>query len=77
MGSLRVEWNLWQIPTLHGGFPFVESVNRNRCAHSFRDAPIYLAPSQFEAGFMSAAHSESEIEITVLAAERAFKQSSV
>jgi glutamate-1-semialdehyde 2,1-aminomutase len=38
---------------------------------------VYLAPSQFEAGFMSAAHSENEIEITVLAAERAFKQSSM
>lgn len=34
----------------------------------------YLAPSQFEAGFMSAAHGENELEITVRAAEQAFRQ---
>jgi len=34
---------------------------------------VYLAPSQFEAGFMSAAHGEREIEITVRAAETALK----
>ena len=33
---------------------------------------IYLAPSQFEAGFMSAAHSESDLEKTVAAAKVAF-----
>ena len=31
---------------------------------------IYLAPSQFEAGFMSAAHSEADIEKTIRAAEK-------
>lgn len=35
---------------------------------------VYLAPSQFEAGFMSAAHGEREIEITVRAAEVALKE---
>ncbi|MGQ0604083.1 MAG: glutamate-1-semialdehyde 2,1-aminomutase [Anaerolineales bacterium] len=35
---------------------------------------VYLAPSQFEAGFMSAAHGENELEITVRAAEQAFRQ---
>lgn len=30
---------------------------------------IYLAPSQFEAGFMSAAHSDEDIERTITAAE--------
>ncbi len=34
---------------------------------------VYLAPSQFEAGFMSTAHREKEIEITVRAAEVALK----
>ncbi|MBI4315628.1 MAG: glutamate-1-semialdehyde 2,1-aminomutase [Chloroflexi bacterium] len=33
---------------------------------------IYLAPSQFEAGFMSAAHGETEIEATIAIARRAF-----
>jgi len=34
---------------------------------------VYLAPSQFEAGFMSIAHSEEDIERTVEAAARAFR----
>jgi glutamate-1-semialdehyde 2,1-aminomutase len=34
---------------------------------------VYLAPSQFEAGFLSSAHSEQEIDFTVRAAETALK----
>jgi glutamate-1-semialdehyde 2,1-aminomutase len=34
---------------------------------------IYLAPSQFEAGFMSTAHGEVEIQATIQAAEETFK----
>ncbi|HUX42059.1 MAG TPA: glutamate-1-semialdehyde 2,1-aminomutase [Rectinemataceae bacterium] len=33
---------------------------------------VYLAPSQFEAGFMSLAHSETDIDATIAAAEEAF-----
>ena len=33
---------------------------------------VYLAPSQFEAGFLSAAHGEAEIEDTIAAAAAAF-----
>ena len=33
---------------------------------------IYLAPSQFEAGFLSTAHGEAEIDATINAAARAF-----
>jgi glutamate-1-semialdehyde 2,1-aminomutase len=36
---------------------------------------IYLAPSQFEAGFMSLAHSDEDIERTVDAAAEAFRLS--
>lgn len=32
---------------------------------------IYLAPSQFEAGFLSTAHSEADIDMTLAAVERA------
>ncbi len=31
---------------------------------------IYLAPSQFEAGFLSTAHGDAEIDKTIAAAER-------
>ncbi|HRW07689.1 MAG TPA: glutamate-1-semialdehyde 2,1-aminomutase [Caldilineaceae bacterium] len=35
---------------------------------------IYVAPSQFEAGFVSTAHGEAEIAKTIAAAERVFKE---
>jgi glutamate-1-semialdehyde 2,1-aminomutase len=35
---------------------------------------IYLAPSQFETAFVSAAHTEADIEITIAAAAKCFKQ---
>ncbi len=38
------------------------------------DSGIYLAPSQFEAGFVSAAHSTQDIEATVKASYMALKQ---
>ena len=33
---------------------------------------VYIAPSQFETGFVSVAHSEEDIEATIAAADRAF-----
>jgi glutamate-1-semialdehyde 2,1-aminomutase len=36
--------------------------------HGMLDAGVYLAPSQFEAGFISTAHGEEEIRRTVEAA---------
>ena len=38
------------------------------------ESGVYLAPSQFEAGFMSTAHGEAEIGATIAAAQRAFHQ---
>lgn len=40
--------------------------------HGMLDNGVYLAPSAFEAGFISAAHGEREIELTLAAAEKAF-----
>jgi glutamate-1-semialdehyde 2,1-aminomutase len=41
-----------------------------RYFHGMLQAGVYLAPSPFEAGFVSAAHGEAEIEATVEAAGR-------
>ena len=41
--------------------------------HGMLDSGVYLAPSQFEAGFLSTAHSETDIEKTVRAAATAMK----
>jgi glutamate-1-semialdehyde 2,1-aminomutase len=40
--------------------------------HWMLDRGVYLAPSQFEAGFVSAAHSEADIARTVAAAQEFF-----
>lgn len=44
----------------------------NRFFHAMLDAGHYLAPSAFEAGFVSAAHSADDIAATVAAAEAIF-----
>ena len=40
--------------------------------HGMLDRGVYLAPSQFEAGFISTAHTSADIEATVRAAESVF-----
>jgi len=44
----------------------------NRFFHAMLDEGVYLAPSAFEAGFVSAAHSADDIGKTVAAASRVF-----
>jgi glutamate-1-semialdehyde 2,1-aminomutase len=41
--------------------------------HGMLDEGIYLAPSQFEAGFMSAAHSAADVDQTVRAAAKVMR----
>jgi glutamate-1-semialdehyde 2,1-aminomutase len=45
-----------------------------RFFHAMLDEGIYLAPSAYEAGFVSAAHREADIDATVEAAQRAFEK---
>jgi len=44
-----------------------------RFFHAMLDEGVYLAPSAFEAGFVSIAHSAADIDNTVAAAERALR----
>jgi len=51
--------------------------DRNRFArffHSMLANGVYLAPSQFEAGFLSTAHTEKDIDFTIEAAQGALRQ---
>jgi glutamate-1-semialdehyde 2,1-aminomutase len=41
--------------------------------HGMLDAGVYFAPSQFEAGFLSTAHSTEDIDTTVRAAAKVMK----
>ena len=44
----------------------------SRFFHAMLDAGVYLAPSQFEAGFVSVAHTNEVIDQTIEAAKNAF-----
>ena len=66
-----------------------EQAHNHRCAisthnaHTHNTPPttramleegVYLAPSQFEAGFTGLQHTEADIDATIEAAKRAFKR---
>lgn len=56
-------------------WPSVKTCDTKRYAHFFRlmlERGIYFAPSQFEAGFISLAHTKTEIEKTIQAAQESF-----
>jgi glutamate-1-semialdehyde 2,1-aminomutase len=42
--------------------------------HAMLDQGIYLAPSPFEAGFVTTAHGDAELDQTLEAARRAFRK---
>ena len=46
----------------------------NRFFHLMLHEGVYLAPSAFEAGFVSAAHSDADIDATVASAARCFEK---
>jgi glutamate-1-semialdehyde 2,1-aminomutase len=51
-----------------------DSAMFGRFFHAMLKRGIYLAPSAFEAGFLSAAHSEQDIADTFAAAREAFAE---
>ena len=46
----------------------------NRFFHAMLEAGVYLAPSAYEAGFVSAAHGEADVAATLDAARAAFRR---
>jgi glutamate-1-semialdehyde 2,1-aminomutase len=46
----------------------------NRFFHAMLEQGVYLAPSAYEAGFVSGAHGEAELEATLAAARKAFRR---
>jgi glutamate-1-semialdehyde 2,1-aminomutase len=51
-----------------------DKVAFNRFYHAMLAQGIYLAPSAYEAGFVSSAHGDAEIEATIKAAKAAFEK---
>jgi glutamate-1-semialdehyde 2,1-aminomutase len=59
--------------SIPGSLPDVMACDKerfNRFFHAMLDAGFYFAPSAYEAGFVSAAHGEREIDATLAAADR-------
>jgi glutamate-1-semialdehyde 2,1-aminomutase len=46
----------------------------NRFFHGMLDRGVYFAPALYEAGFVSAAHTEADVLATVAAAREVFEQ---
>ncbi|HSQ79636.1 MAG TPA: glutamate-1-semialdehyde 2,1-aminomutase [Casimicrobiaceae bacterium] len=60
------------VPDSYDAVMACDKARFNRFFHAMLDAGIYLAPSAYEAGFVSAAHGDAEIAQTIEAAERVF-----
>jgi glutamate-1-semialdehyde 2,1-aminomutase len=60
------------IPDTYESVMACDKARFNKFFHAMLDAGVYLAPSAFEAGFVSAAHSDDDIETTVTFADAAF-----
>jgi glutamate-1-semialdehyde 2,1-aminomutase len=61
-----------QVPDSYEAVMASDKVRFNQFFHAMLDAGVYLAPSAFEAGFVSAAHTQADIDATIRAAEGAF-----
>jgi glutamate-1-semialdehyde 2,1-aminomutase len=62
------------VPTSYAEVMQCDKEKFNRFFHAMLDEGVYLAPSAFEAGFVSAAHGDAEIAATLEAARRAFEK---
>ncbi len=61
-----------RIPDSYDSVMTCDKERFNRFFHAMLDSGVYLAPSAFEAGFVSSAHTASDIAVTIGAAATAF-----
>lgn len=57
-----------------GAKEYADTVRYGRFFHSMLERGFYFAPSQFEAGFLSSAHTSADVEATVTAFEDVFSR---
>lgn len=62
-----------QCPTSFAEIMQSDKAAFNKFFHAMLDEGIYLGPSAFEAGFVSAAHTDEDIAQTIAAAKKAFE----
>jgi glutamate-1-semialdehyde 2,1-aminomutase len=61
-----------KVPASYADIMACDKERFNRFFHLMLEEGVYFAPSAYEAGFVSAAHTQAEIDATVAAAERSF-----
>jgi glutamate-1-semialdehyde 2,1-aminomutase len=59
-------------PTSYAEVMACDKAAFNRFFHAMLDEGVYLAPSAFEAGFVSSAHTDADIAATIAAADKVF-----
>jgi len=62
------------VPSTYGQMMAGDKERFNRFFHGMLDEGVYFAPAMFEAGFVSAQHTDAVIDETVEAARRVFKR---
>ncbi len=60
------------LPQHYGAVMATDKERFNRFFHGMLARGVYLAPALYEAGFVSAAHSDADIAATAAAAREAF-----
>ena len=63
-----------QLPQNYASVMSTDGARFNRFYHGMLERGIYFAPALYEAGFVSAAHTDADIEATVAAAREVFAQ---
>ena len=61
------------LPQSYGAVMATDKNRFNRFFHAMLDRGVYLAPALYEAGFVSAAHGDADLEATLAAAHAALK----
>jgi glutamate-1-semialdehyde 2,1-aminomutase len=62
-----------ELPQNYGAVMATDKERFNRFFHAMLDRGVYLAPALYEAGFVSAAHSDADIATTVEAARQSLR----
>ncbi|QKO20471.1 glutamate-1-semialdehyde 2,1-aminomutase [Rhodoferax sp. BAB1] len=62
-----------ELPQNYATVMKTDNARFNTLFHGLLDRGVYIAPALYEAGFVSAAHSEEDIAVTVAAAREVFK----
>jgi glutamate-1-semialdehyde 2,1-aminomutase len=73
IGSMFCTFFTDQSVTDYASTSFADTAQFRRYFHALIDAGIYVAPSQFEAGFVSTAHTDDDIKRTIEVSYQAFQ----